>query len=266
MLENFFNRINQDVDKRADALEKKETPSSQAPTIKILKSEDLEPVAVASPSEKAPTIPVIPAEHVTELVEEKDIHGPLEAMGGETLKATDKVNESDIHGPLEAGAETLAQSEAQTLKTDATVGLEKEVKAAAIAESAPTVRVEETMGLMEYDVIQKRVDDWLKRLDKMLAIPQPLEELVELKAQALKIDEEIESQYDEKKYGDAKVANEPFIVKVPTDWSRIEARLNEIDEGLKADTLREQNIPTIKEEPTIKEPPTIKTQGPEAMA
>lgn len=53
MLERFFNRINKQVDERAEALAKKEAPSSMAPTLKKvveLKPEDLEPVV--EPSEK----------------------------------------------------------------------------------------------------------------------------------------------------------------------------------------------------------------------
>lgn len=300
MLENFFNRINKDVDEK-----RTETPSSMAPTLKKeveLKPEDLVPVV--EPSEKAPTIPVIPAEHVTELVEDKDIHGPLDAMGGETLKATDKVNESDIHGPLEAGAETLPHQEAQTLKTDATIAVEKQAK----AEHLPTVRADESLalkavdaqtfktgetiaredaakeaaeqqyqekvaqekmtlrkiaeGYMEYDAIHNRVTEWLKTLDEMLATPQSMEELVQLKVGALKAKEQIESQLDLKQREIAKTVPgaTPFTVEVPAEWPQIEARLNEINEGLKADTLREQNIPTVREEPTIKTP------GPEATA
>lgn len=264
MLENFFNKINQTVDTKRN-----ETPSSMAPTLKKtveLKPEDLEPVV--GPSEKAPTLPKMPG---TPLVAEKD-----------------------IHGPLEAGAETLTQPEAQTLKTDATVALEKQAK----VQMAPTVRTPESMelkaaeaqtfktgetiakeeeakdaaheqyqakiaqekvtlrkmaeGYMEYDAIHNRVTEWLKTLDEMLATPQPMEELIKLKADALKAKEAIESQLNLEQYGIAKSepGATPFTVEVPAEWPQIEARLNEIKETINTGhTLREtKEMPTVREE------------------
>ncbi len=288
MLENFFNKINQTVDAKRN-----ETPSSMAPTLKKaveLKPEDLEPVAQASPSEKAPTIKVLKPEDLEPVVGPSEKAPTLPKMPGTPLVA-----EKDIHGPLETmGAETLPHQEAQTLKTDATVALEKQAK----AERAPTVRTPESIelkaaeaqtfktgetiareeeakdvaheqyqakiaqekgtlrkmaeGYMEYDAIHNRVTEWLKTLDEMLATPQSMEELIKLKADALKAKEAIESQLNLEQYGIAKSepGATPFTVEVPAEWPQIEARLNEIKESIKAgQTIREpKQMPTIREE------------------
>lgn len=292
MLENFFNKINQTVDAKRN-----ETPSSMAPTLKKaveLKPEDLEPVAQASPSEKAPTIKVLKPEDLEPVVGPSEKAPTIKLMKPEDV--TELVDEDkDVHGPLEKmGAETLPHQEAQTLKTDATVALEKQAK----AERAPTVRTPESIelkaaeaqtfktgetiareeeakdvaheqyqakiaqekgtlrkmaeGYMEYDAIHNRVTEWLKTLDEMLATPQSMEELIKLKADALKAKEAIESQLNLEQYGIAKSepGATPFTVEVPAEWPQIEARLNEIKESIKAgQTIREpKQMPTIREE------------------
>lgn len=270
MLENLFNRINREVDERAEAKAKnetsevQETPSSKAPTIRLLKPED--------------------------------VHGPLEAAMPETLIKTAR--------PEDVGLEDYVEPhEAITLKTDATVALEKQ----ALAEKAPTIRTDESVALkaieaqtfktgetiakedavkaaaeasyqegvvqekttlrnladsyMEYDAIHGRVTKWLDQLDQMLAKSSPLAELAELKDRATKAKMQIEGQLDLNQYGIAKSESgaAPFKVEVPEDWPKLEARLNEIAETMKADhTLRDQPLPVIEEGSTIK------TQGPEA--
>jgi hypothetical protein len=291
MLENFFNKINQEIDAK-----RTETPSSMAPTLKKaveLKPEDLEPI-VDGPSEKAPTIRVLSSEELKPVVSPSEKAPTIKVLGSEELKPvvgpSEKaptlvkvplVAEKDVHGPLEAAPETLAMAEVQTFKTDATVALEKQAKAVAMAETAPTIRTEETMGEVDYDAFHNRVTDWLKRLDAMLATPQPMAELVHLKEEALKLKTDLESSVNLAEYGKAKMASQPFIVKIPSAWAKIEARLNEIDEAKKiGGAIKElpipsvravelptiKEIPTIKDSPTIKEPSNIRSTGPEATA
>lgn len=268
MLENFFNKINQTVDTKRN-----ETPSSMAPTLKKtveLKPEDLEPVI--GPSEKAPTIKLVKPEDVTELVEDKDIHGPLEKMGAETLPHQEtQTLKTDATVAMEKQAKAeraptvrtpesieLKASEAQTFKTGETIAREEEAKDAAheqyqakIAQEKVTLR-KMAEGYMEYDAIHNRVTEWLKTLDEMLAKPQPMEELIKLKADALKAKEAIESQLNLEQYGIAKSepGATPFTVEIPAEWPQIEARLNEIKESIIAGhTIREpKQLPTVREE------------------
>lgn len=113
-------------------------------------------------------------------------------------------------------------------------------------------------GYMEYDVIHNRVTEWLKTLDGMLATPQPMQELINLKTEAIKAKEAIESQLDLEQYGIAKSepGATPFSVEVPAEWPQIEARLNEIKESIAAGhTLRSADVM-----------PTVRAHGPEATA
>lgn len=118
MLENFFKNIDQTV-KPEEKAARKETPSSLAPTVRVLQPEDL----------------------------------------------TEVVDEADVYGPLESLPETLAQPESQTLKTDSTVALEKQAKAEAIAESAPTVRAEESMTLKAAEAQTFKTGETIARED-----------------------------------------------------------------------------------------------------
>ncbi|MDD2731296.1 MAG: hypothetical protein PHW33_04215 [Candidatus Portnoybacteria bacterium] len=256
MLEKFFNKISQPP---------QETPSSEALTVKILQPEDLEPVVEEGPSEKAPI------EANTPLVSEKDIHGPLEG-GPATLAqpeaqtlVTDKTLEQKKED-LAAVAPTVRTDEtielkALTLKTGETIAQEEAAKEAAeqkyqegLAPEKVTLR-KMAEGYMEYDAIHNRITKWLKSLDEMLATPQPMEDLIRLKTEALKVKEKVEGQLDLKQYGIAKEEPNatPFTVEVPAEWPQIEARLNEIKETINAGhTIRtSDSMPTVREEPKI---------------
>ncbi|MFA6161698.1 MAG: hypothetical protein WCT54_00940 [Patescibacteria group bacterium] len=252
-----------------------------------LPDKDVESVRT-SPSEMAPTIKMLKPE---------DVHGPLEAMP-ETLVKTvrpeavgmEEYVEPDESITLKTDAtvarekQSLAEkaptvrteesvalkaSEVQTFKTGETVAREDALAKAradfhesGIAASKETIRNFDQMH-MEYDAIHDRVTKWLDKLDEMLAQPSPLSELAGLKDQAMKAKAQIEGQLDLEQYGIAKSESgaAPFKVEVPTDWPQLEARLNEIAETMKAGhTLREQPLPTIKEQPTAN------AQGPEATA
>jgi len=84
-----------------------------------------------------------------------------------------------------------------------------------------------------------------------------MEELIKLKADALKAKEAIESQLNLEQYGIAKSepGATPFTVEVPAEWPKIEARLNEIKESLNAGHALETAVM-----------PTVRMQGPEATA
>ncbi|MDD5437565.1 MAG: hypothetical protein PHC70_00235 [Patescibacteria group bacterium] len=268
MLENFFNKINQEVDAK-----RTETPSSMAPTLKKtveLKPEDLEPV-VEGPSEKAPTIKVLSSEELKPVVGPSEkaptLVKPSVAEQVETL-VTDKTLEqkkedSAAKAPTVRTAESmeLKASEAQTFKTGETIAREEAAKEAAeqqyqekVAQEKVTLR-KMAEGYMEYDAIHNRITEWLKTLDEMLATPQPMEELIKLKTEALKVKEKVEGQLDLEQYGIAKAEPNatPFSVEVPAEWPQVEARLNEIKESINAGhTIRTpEAIPTVREEPKI---------------
>lgn len=212
-------------------------------------------------------MPVIPAEHVVE-AKAAEALPPQEAQTFKTdaTVALEKQAKAEAIGEkaptllTEASLE-LKASEAQTFKTGKTIAREEAAKAAAeeqyqekVAQEKMTLR-KMAEGYMEYDAIHNRVTKWLEILDEMLATPQPMEELIKLKTDALKAKEKIESQLNLEQYGIAKAepGATPFTVEVPAEWPQIEARLNQIREGINAGDIK-----------AAKEIPTMRTPRPDA--
>ena len=246
-----------------------ESLSEKAPTIKVLSSDELKPVV--SPSEKAPTIKILSSEELKPVVSPSEKAPTLVkrsvAEQAETL-VTDKTLEQKkedlaAKAPTVRTAESveLKAAEAQTFKTGETIAREDAAKEAAEQKYQESLAPEKITlrkmaeGYMEYDAMHSRITKWLATLDEMLATPQPMEELIKLKTEALKALEKVESQLDLKQYSIAKSESgaTPFTVEVPAEWPQLEARLNEIKETINAGhTIREAKLmPTVREEPKL---------------
>lgn len=254
------------------------------------KSEEKEAQTLESPTLDAPTLQTEQTKQFNALPDLTDqVEGPHEPGSPhllETLKPEDVKEDDETLGQEDVISEMpeTVDQEALTFKTDKTIELEQE----ALAAKAPTFKTEETMelqaekaqtfktgetmvreeaaalekmatlrdlnkGYMEYDQIHSRVTDWLGRVDELMAMPGSLEELKSLKQLVEDVKAKVEGQLDIEQYGIAK--SEPgatsFKIEVPEEWPEVEARLNEIDEALKAgQAVRE---PVTKEEPTIRQ-------------